>query len=81
MPALLRFQKSKDPSKKFIENFRNFKGTANVNLKVKDGIWGTCVVNNLGANAVWFDIPLYAKEVVFNFRGKTVDSVAEGIFV
>lgn len=79
MPALLRFQKSKDPSKKFIENFKNFKGTANVNLKVKDGIWGTCVVNNLGANAVWFDIPLYAKEVVFNFRGKTVDSVAYGI--
>ena len=79
MPALLRFQKSKDPSKKFIENFRNFKGTANVNLKLKDGIWGTCVVNNLGANAVWFDIPLYAKEVVFNFKGRTVDSVAEGI--
>ena len=79
MPALLRFQNSKDPSKKFIENFKNFKGTANVNLKWKDGIWGTCVVNNLGANAVWFDIPLYAKEVVFNFKGQTVDSVAEGI--
>ena len=80
MPALLHFQKSKDPSKKFIENFKNFKGTAGVNLKVnKKGIWGTCTVNNLGANAVWFDIPLYAKEAVFNFRGKTVDSVAEGI--
>lgn len=80
MPALLHFQKSKDPSKKFIENFKNFKGTVNVNLKLnKDGIWGTCVANNLGANAVWFDIPLYSKEAVFNFRGKTVDSVAEGI--
>ena len=79
MPALLHFQKSKDPSKKFIENFKNFKGTVNIDLKLKDGIWGTCVVNNLGANAVWFDIPLYAKEAVFNFNGKTVDSVAEGI--
>lgn len=80
MPGLLYFQKSKDPSKKFIENFKNFKGTAGVNLKVnKDGIWGTCVINNLGANAVWFDIPLYAKEVVFNFRGQKVDSIAEGI--
>ncbi len=80
MPSLLHFQKSKDPSKKFIENFKNFKGAAKVNLKInKDGIWGACVVNNLRANAVWFDIPLYAKEVVFNFRGKTVDSVAEGI--
>ncbi len=80
MPILLHFQKSKDPSKKFIENFKNFKGTVNVNLKLnKDGIWGTCITHNFGANAVWFDIPLYSKEAVFNFRGKTVDSVAEGI--
>ena len=80
MPALLHFQKSKDPSKKFIENFKNFKGTGNINLKLnKDGIFGTCVVYNLRANAVWFNIPLYSKEAVFNFRGKTVDSVAEGI--
>ena len=80
MPILLHFQKSQDSSKKFIENFKNFRGTANVNLKLnKDGIWGTCVAKNLGANAVWFDIPLFFKEAVFNFRGKTVDSVAEGI--
>lgn len=80
MPALLHFQKAKDPSKKFIENFKNFKGTVNVNLKLnKDGIWGTCVTHNLGANAVWFDIPLYSEKAVFNFSGKTVDSVAEGI--
>ena len=80
MPALLHLQKSKDPSKKFIENFKNFKGTVDVNLKFnKDGIWGTCTANKLGANAVWFDIPLYSKKAVFNFRGKTVDSIAEGI--
>jgi len=79
MPILLHFQKSKDPSKKFIENFKNFKGTVNVNLKLnKDGIWGTCVGNNLSANAVWFNIPLYFKEAVFNFKGETVDSAAEG---
>ena len=80
MPMLLRFQKSKDPSKKFIENFKNFKGTVGVNLKINsDGIWGTCVANNLGANAVWFDIPLFFKEAVFNFKGQTIDSIAEGI--
>lgn len=79
MPIILQIQKSKDPSKKFIENFKNFKGTFNVNLKLnKEGIWGTCVANNLGANAVWFDIPLNAKEVVFNFRERTVVSVATG---
>ena len=80
MPILLHLQKSKDPSKKFIENFKNFKGTADVNLKFnKNGIWGTCTTNNLGANAVWFNIPLFFQEAVFNFRGQTVDSIAEGI--
>lgn len=80
MPILLHLQKSQDPSKKFIENFKNFKGTVNVNLKInKDGIWGTCVANNLSANAVWFDIPLFFKEGVFNFRGQKVDSTAVGI--
>jgi len=80
MPMLLHLQKSKDPSKKFIENFKNFKGTVNVNLKLnKEGIWGTCIANNLGANAVWFDIPLFFKEAVFNFKGQTIDSIAEGI--
>ena len=80
MPILLHFQKSQDSSKKFIENFKNFKGTANVNLEInKNGIWGTFVVNNLSANAIWFNIPLYAKEVVFNFRGQKVDSTAVGL--
>lgn len=80
MPMILHMQKSKDPSKKFIENFKNFNGTINVNLKLnKDGIWGTCVANNLSGNAVWFDIPLYFKEAVFNFKGQKIDSVAEGI--
>ena len=45
----------------------------------KDGILGTCIANNLRVNAVWFDIPMSSKEAVFNFRGKTVDSVAEGM--
>ncbi len=78
MYTILQIQKSQDSSRRFIENFANFKGTVNVNLKLnKDGIWGTCVANNLGATA-WFDIPLFFKEAVFNFRGQTVDSVAEG---
>ena len=80
MPIILHLQKAQDPSRKFVENFKNFKGTANVNLKYnKDGIWGTCIGNNLSANAVWFDIPLYFKKAVFNFRGQKVDSIAEGI--
>ncbi|MBQ9245884.1 hypothetical protein IJ182_06430 [bacterium] len=80
MPMLLHFQKSKDPSKKFIENFKNFKGTINLNLKVdKSGIWGKGIANNLSGNAVWFNIPIFFKEAVFNFNGQKIDSVAEGI--
>ena len=80
MPMLLHFQKSLDPSKKFIENFKDFNGTVNLDLQVNsDGIWGKGITNNLSAKAVWFDIPLYFKEAVFNFRGTTIDSVAEGL--
>lgn len=79
MPILLHLQKSQDSSKKFIENFKNFRGTVDVKLELNnDGIWGTCIAYNLGANAVWFDIPLFFKEAVFNFKGQTVDSAAEG---
>ena len=78
MATILHLQKLKERERKFIENFRNFKGTANVNLKLnKSGIWGTCTANNLGASA-WFDIPLYFKEAVFYFRGQRVDSYAVG---
>ena len=80
MPIILQIQKSQDPSRKFVENFKNFNGTADVSLKLnKDGIFGTCVGNNLSANAVWFNIPLFFKEAVFNFSGQKVDSVAEGV--
>ena len=80
VPMVLHIQKLKDPSKKFIENFKDFKGTVNVNLKLnKDGVFGTCVANNFGAKSVLYDIPSSFKETVFNFRGNTIDSVSEGI--
>lgn len=80
MPMVLHIQKTLDPSKKFIENFKNFSGTANVDLKInKDGLFGKCIGNNLSAKFVWFDIPVYFKEAVFNFKGQKIDSVAEGI--
>jgi len=80
MPALLHLQKSKNPERKFIENFKNFNGIINVNLKFnKDGIWGRGIAEKLSGNAVWFDIPIYFKEAVFDFKGQTIDSIAEGI--
>lgn len=78
MATILRIQKMKEHERKFIENFHDFKGYADVNLKLnKDGIWGTCIAHNLGAKA-WFDIPLYFKKGVFYFRGQEVDSTAVG---
>ena len=78
MSTILHIQKLKEHERKFIENFKNFRGTANINLKLnKDGIWGTCTANNIGADA-WFDIPLYFKKAVFYFNGQNVDSVAVG---
>ena len=80
MAALLHFQKSKDSSRRFIENFKNFNGTVDVDLKINnDGVWGKCIADNLSVNAIWFDIPMSFKEAVFNFNGKQVNSEAEGI--
>ena len=79
MATILHIQKAKETERKFIENFRNFKGTADVDLGVdKNGFWGTCTAHNLGASA-WFDIPLFFKEAVFTFKGRQVVSVAEGL--
>ena len=80
MPILLHFQKSQDPTKKFIENFKNYNGSIDLDLRLNNnGIFGKGVAKNLSANAVWFDIPLYFKEAVFNFNGDSITSVAQGI--
>lgn len=80
MPILLHFQKSQDPAKKFIENFKNFTGSVDIDLKFKDNkISGKCTTNNIGAKLVWYNIPLYFKKADFNFDGSSVTSKAEGI--
>ena len=80
MPILLHFQKSQDPTKKFIENFKNYNGLIKLDLKFNNsGIWGKGIASNLSANAVWFDIPLYFKEAVFDFKGDSITSIAQGI--
>ncbi len=79
MASLLYFQKSADNSKKFIENFYDFKGIIDVDLNFKnDGIYGNCTAKELGAKTVLFDAPLYFKEAVFIFNKTSVKSTAEG---
>lgn len=77
--TLLYYQKQQDPAKKFLENFRNYQGKADVNLRVtEDGIFGKCLAKNLSANMVWFDIPVEFKEVPFVFEKKRITSHATG---
>ena len=78
--TILQIQKSRDPARRFIENFKNFKGTFDVNLKLnKDGVWGTCTANNFGAEDVMFSVPGYFKKVVFYFNGDNITSKSEGV--
>ena len=77
--SLLFYQKSQDPTKKFIENFKNYSGNLDVDLVLRNKeIFGKCIAKNLKANAVWFDIPIIFPKAVFDFKGKTITSVAQG---
>lgn len=78
--TVLFYLKSKDPAKKFMENFYNYRGKADIDLKfTNEGIFGKCTLINISANAVWFDIPVSFREAVFDFNGRTITSVAQGI--
>ncbi len=78
--TLLFYQKSQDPAKKFIENFKDYKGSIDVDLNLKrDGIYGKCTASKLSARAVWFDIPLYFEKVIFNFDKDKITSKAQGL--
>ena len=77
--SLLFYQKSQDPAKKFIENFKDYSGTIDVDLVLNNkGIFGKCAAKNLKANAVWFDIPIIFPQANFDFNGKTITSTAQG---
>ena len=78
--TLLFYQKSQDPAKKFIENFKDYKGSIDIDLNLKhDGIYGKCTASKLSARAVWFEIPLYFEKVVFNFDKDKITSKAQGL--
>ena len=78
--SLLYFQKLKDSSKKFIENFYDFSGYMDVNLHVKDkGIYGKCIAKKLGAKTVLFDVPIFFKKVDFIFDKDSLQAAEEGI--
>ncbi len=76
---LLYFLKLKKPGKQFLENFQNFDGLINIDLTVKDSqIFGECKTENLSASTVLFNIPVFFKQAVFNFGGKSISAQANG---
>lgn len=80
MASLLYYQKSKDPSKKFIENFRNYRGTLDINLNFKEnGIFGKCIARELGAQAILFNAPVFFENAEFIFDKQNVNSTAYGM--
>ena len=79
MASVLYYQKSKDPSKKFIENFVDYKGTLDISLNFKEnGIFGKCVAKELGAKSVLFNAPVFFENAEFIFDKQNVNSTAYG---
>lgn len=79
MSSLLYFQKSKDKSKKFIENFYEYSGKLNVDLKItENGIFGAANVENLMGKSVLFDVPIHFDKVPVTFKGREVFGGAFG---
>lgn len=78
----LYFYKLKHPNKKnFIENFKNFGGTLDINLHLAGGkIYGKCMANNLYALFSNFYIPVSLPYTVFNFENKKITAKTKGTF-
>ncbi len=77
--SLLYFQKIKDSSKKFIENFYDFSGEMDVDVYVKEkGLFGKCIAKNLSAKTVLFDVPIFFKKVDFIFDKDSLQASEAG---
>ncbi len=78
--SLLYFQKIQSKGKKFLENFYNFSGEMDVDLKINnEGAFGKCKAENLSAVTVLFDVPVLFKNYVFNFNGRNIEAADFGL--
>lgn len=77
--SLLYFQQTKKPGKQFIENFYNFNGLMDMDLKINElGAFGVARAKNLSAITTLFNVPIYFKDVPFNFDGRNINAEATG---
>ena len=79
MLSLLYFQQLKEPGKKFIENFYNYSGTLDVNVKLNsNGVFGKCTADMLAGKSVLFDVPILFPKVDFLFKERNMKAAAYG---
>lgn len=79
--SLLYFQKVQSKGKKFLENFYDFSGEMDVDIKINNsGAFGSCIAKNLSAITVLFDVPVLFKKYVFNFNGRNIEAADFGLF-
>jgi len=81
LETVLFLQKYGITERKFIENFTDFKGSADVDLVYKDNdLSGVITGNDLFAKFLPFYIPVYCKKAEFFIKNGEVKSFAEGTF-
>ena len=81
LATVLFLQKYGIQERKFIENFTNFKGSADVDLVYKDNdLSGVITGNDLFAEFLPFYIPVQCKKAEFFIKNGEVKSFAEGTF-
>ncbi|MBO6088488.1 hypothetical protein J6P92_09120 [bacterium] len=81
MATVLFLQKYGADERKFIENFTDFKGTADVDLVYKDNdLSGVITGNDLFAKFLPFYVPVYCKKAEFFIKNGEVKSYAVGTF-
>lgn len=79
--GFLFFIKQKKTEKNFIENFYNFSGSADINLRIaNNGLNGNAVIKNLSAKTVKFSIPIILPKAEFKFFNDEIHAAANGKF-
>ncbi|MBR2526683.1 hypothetical protein IKE67_09485 [bacterium] len=79
--TVLFLQKYTEHERKFIENFTDFKGTADVDLVYKDNdLSGVVTANDLFAKFLPFYVPVSCKKAEFFIKNGEVRSFAVGTF-
>ena len=81
LETVLFLQKYTEHERKFIENFTDFKGSADVDLVYKeDDLSGVITGNDLFAKFLPFYVPVTCKKAEFFIKNGEVKSYAEGTF-